>query len=93
MIDKQTAERIALEYARELGAVPELALVPDQTMEAETAWMVFVQAREFVETGDQATMIVGMGGLIVDKNSGAVTQTGSAEPPEAYLKRYRPRSE
>lgn len=89
-MERDEAERLALEHARSTWGGPgEVAVVPDATIEDETLFMVFCQSTRYVETKDPADMLVGSGGIIVDRRDGRITQTGSALPPETYLDEYK----
>ncbi|MDF7548990.1 YrhB domain-containing protein [Escherichia coli] len=46
------------------------------------------EAREFLETGDEAARLAGNAPFIIDKDSGEIHSLGTAKPLEEYLQDY-----
>jgi len=64
------------------------SIVPDATREFEKCFAVFYQAKRYIENGDFASILVGHGPVLVDKESGNIFETGSAYPVERYVEAY-----
>ena len=90
MITASEARELALEYVKSLEPAVgcELELVDGSTLEHPVGWMFFYQSSEFLRTRDHTFALAGNGGLIVNRASGGLTQTGSAMSPEYYLEQY-----
>ena len=48
-------------------------------------WYFCFEAREFLETGDEAARLAGNAPFIIDKDSGEIHSLGTAKPLEEYL--------
>ncbi|MDH3750122.1 MAG: YrhB family protein [Gammaproteobacteria bacterium] len=82
-------ERKALGLGPPEDDVTEVVIVEDDTMQIEGGWVFFCQSRKFLETGDSMDMLVGDGPIIVSSSDGALHTTGSAHPPEFYIKNFQ----
>ncbi|MGL4125691.1 YrhB domain-containing protein, partial [Escherichia coli] len=51
-------------------------------------WYFCFEAREFLETGDEAARLSGNAPFIIDKDSGEIHSLGTAKPLEEYLQDY-----
>ena len=51
-------------------------------------WYFCFEAREFLETGDEAARLAGNAPCIVDKGSGEIHSLGTTKPLEEYLQDY-----
>jgi hypothetical protein len=69
--------------------ITEVVIVEDDTMQIEGGWVFFCQSKKFLETGDSMDMLVGDGPIIVSSSNGALHTTGSAHPPEFYIKNFQ----
>ena len=85
-MNKYEAETIVARKL-ELGR-KDCSIVPDATREFEKCFAVFYQAKKYIENGDFASMLVGHGPVLVDKESGDVFETGSAYPVERYVEAF-----
>lgn len=65
-----------------------LALMLKETLEFEFGWVFFYQSKEYIETGDIMEMVGGNAPLIINKNNGELTVTGTAYPVEYYIEEY-----
>ena len=64
------------------------AIVPNATMEFKKCFVVFFQSKQYLETGKLNQMLIGDGGVIVDKESGLIFSTGSVYTVERYVEAY-----
>ena len=48
-------------------------------------WYFCFEAREFLETGDEAARLAGNAPFIIDKDSGEIHSLGTAKPLDEYL--------
>ena len=87
MLIKEEAREVAWKEIEKLSCF-ELVILDEFTREEEFGWMFFYQSKQFMETRDIRGMLVGGGGIIVNKYDGSVHQTGSYRPPEYYLQKY-----
>jgi methylase of polypeptide subunit release factors len=72
------------QYSGEVRAV----VMPGETMERETYFVVFWQSEDYLKSGDYTDMIVGNAPYIVDKKAGDLYSTGTAEEIEHYMAEY-----
>jgi hypothetical protein len=63
-------------------------IVPDATKEFSKCFAVFYQSKQYVEAGDFNHMLVGHGGVLVDKETENIFRTGSAYPIERYVEAF-----
>jgi hypothetical protein len=55
----------------------------------EFGWIFFYNTEVFLEEGDLSSQLAGNSPLIVDKNTGILHVTGTAEPIESYINKYK----
>ncbi len=51
-------------------------------------WFFCFQSREYLETGDFSTQLIGNSPFIIDKDNGEIYELGTAYPIEMYLQEY-----
>lgn len=51
-------------------------------------WFFCFQSREYLETGDFSTQLIGNSPFIIDKDNGEIYELGTAHPIEIYLQEY-----
>lgn len=90
MTDQSGARRIAQEWLRrQFHAEEEVVLDEEQTLEEPFGWEFFYNAREFLETGDFRSQLLGNAPIVVERSTSEVYETGTAKPLEEYLRPYR----
>jgi hypothetical protein len=67
---------------------PGLAVLASHTLEKSFGWVFFYQSRAYIESNDPSERLAGNAPLIVNRFTGAVVETGTAEPIETYVARY-----
>ena len=60
----------------------------DRTLERDFGWVFFWNSREFVETGDTRSALLGNAPFIVDKDNGTLHVTGTDRPTEEYVREF-----
>lgn len=55
----------------------------------EFGWIFFYNTEAFLVEGDLSAQLAGNSPLIVDKNTGILHVTGTAEPIESYVNKYK----
>ena len=60
----------------------------DETIEKAYGWVFFYQAKAYLESGDIVDALVGNAPYIVNKYTGEVHETGTANPVEEYIAEY-----
>ncbi|WP_293267921.1 YrhB domain-containing protein [Neptunomonas sp.] len=65
-----------------------LMILEDETIEKSWGWVFFYQTKEYVETGDFRFMLGGNAPYIVNRNTGQITETGTAYEIEHYIAEY-----
>ena len=90
MISKPEAQIIACQYVTKLAqeSGESLTLINAETMERSFGWVFFYNSKDYLETGDSDSMLLGNAPFIVDRINGEVHVTGSAEPVEDYIEEY-----
>ena len=66
----------------------ELAIIDDETIEKEYGWVFFYQTKEYLKTGNIIDALVGNAPYIVNKYTGELIETGTADPIEKYIAEY-----
>ncbi|MFD0277290.1 YrhB domain-containing protein [Kitasatospora sp. NPDC127111] len=87
MIDYADAHRLAQDYVRNLSVSMdvELVLVDDAVTDEEWCWVFPYDSRAHLEKGDTRDALIGLGPLVVVRDTGAVHQLGSNVPPDEAL--------
>jgi|SRR5581483_11252416 len=90
MITYLEASAVVERYLRQMATSygSELAITPGQTMEFPWGWVFFYNSKRFLESGDYKQMLAGNSPLIVDRDTGELHETGTAEPIEWYIEKY-----
>ena len=82
---------ITLDDAIEIAIAKEgghLAVDPERIVERPYGWVIFPNTKEYIETGDVRSAVIGSGGVLVLKESGRAIQFGSAMRLEKHLEIY-----
>ena len=87
-VNYEEAKKLAHDYLSSLSCDYELALLEDKTLTKEFGWIFFYNTKKYVETKDFRDMLGGNAPFIVDKDSGELTETGTAHPVEHYIEEY-----
>ena len=67
---------------------PGLVVLASHTLEKSFGWVFFYQSRAYIESKDPSERMAGNAPLIVNRFTGAVVETGTAKPIEAYVALY-----
>lgn len=51
-------------------------------------WYFCYQSRQYLDTGNTSYLLAGNAPIIIDKDNGAIIDTGTAYPIEKYLNEY-----
>jgi hypothetical protein len=88
---RERARKVAEEFIVNEGRKVELALtlIDDLTIEEDFGWVFFYNTVEFCETGDELAGLAGNAPLIVDRQTGELHVTGTAQPIGDYIELYR----
>ena len=70
----------------------ELAIIDDETIEKEYGWVFFYQTKEYLKTGNIIDALAGNAPYIVNKYTGELIETGTANPVEEYIAEYESES-
>jgi hypothetical protein len=70
----------------------ELAIVDSETIEKEYGWVFFYQTKEYLKSGNIIDALVGNAPFIVNKYTGELIETGTANPIEDYIAEYETQS-
>jgi hypothetical protein len=66
----------------------ELAVVDELTIDRALGWVFFYTAKKYLETRDPKWEVGGNAPMLVDRRTGEVHVTGTAENVEWYIERY-----
>lgn len=91
MIDIELAKRIAREYVQNLPQpCDDSYIVAEQnTREEDFGWVFFYDSERYMQTGEIGYALGGNAPIIVSRENGEVTVTGTAHPLEYYIQKYR----
>lgn len=88
-ISFEQARILASEYVSEQDCDLDLVIQDDETIEQDFGWVFFYTTKKYLETGDFRDMVVGNAPVIVDKDTGELTETGTAHSIERYIEEYK----
>jgi len=74
LVSKSLDESMSIDYA--------------DIIDRDYGWLMFPQSKQFIETGDLEYMVMGSGGILVEKEIGRQIEFGSAYSIETNLKIY-----
>ena len=87
---KAEAQQIAEHYIRnKIFSEVDTSIVDEHTIETDFGWVFFWNSTEYLATGDIRNALAGNVPLIVDRQSGSVYETSTAEPIDSIIERYR----
>lgn len=66
----------------------EYVVLEDETIEKDWGWVFFYQSKNYLESGDFRDMVVGNAPYIVNRQTGVITETGTAHGIEHYMGEY-----
>jgi hypothetical protein len=66
----------------------DFSVIEENTVEKEYGWVIFSQTKRYIETNDCSFMAIGLGGILVEKDTGRLIQFGSAYSLEHNLEIY-----
>jgi len=91
MIDKKTAKQIAKDYVNSLEAEigEPVMLNESKILEEEFGWIFFYDSKSYFESNSFRDRLMGNAPFIVDARNGLITVTGTAEPIEYYISKYK----
>lgn len=67
---------------------PELVILEDVTITKDYGWVFFYQSKAYLETNSISDSLAGNAPYIVNKHSGKISETGTAQPIEKYIEDY-----
>jgi len=67
---------------------PKIIVINKATIEKNWGWVFFYQSSDYLNTGDIHSQLVGNAPYIVNKESGQLIETGTAQPIEDYIIAY-----
>jgi len=90
MINEQDAEE---KIAKEIASYPQpegdkYIVLKEHTISKDWGWVCFYTSEKWHQTGDLKYAVAGNAPFIVEKATGNVLITGTAEPLENYINRY-----
>ena len=81
LVEKELAEN-------DLFGQIDCIVLNEETIEKPWGWIFFFQSKSYIETGDFIHMLGGNAPMIVNRYSGELIHTGTAQPIEAYIEEY-----
>jgi len=92
MIDLETAykfiEKRIESWINESAPEDGLVILKEFTIHKDWGWVIFYSSKFYIETGDIKYAIAGNAPYIVEKETGAVKETGTAYPIQYYIDEY-----
>jgi hypothetical protein len=94
MISKEEAKKRVSEYvnAEYNEEDDELIIVEDETITKDYGWIFFSVSKKYLETQNISDMVVGLGGILFEKESGSIIPFGSGLSIEEHLEAYEKRN-
>ncbi len=66
----------------------ECVVLVNETIEKEWGWVFFYQNKKYLETGDFRDMLGGNAPYIVNRTTGNIIETGTAQSIKEYISEY-----
>lgn len=66
----------------------EWVILDEYTIERPWGWVFFYNSREYATTGDPGSQLFGNAPYMVNKETGEIFDTGTAEEIDVYIARY-----
>jgi hypothetical protein len=66
----------------------DLVVIDESTMERDWGWVFFYTSERYLKTGDIRDAVAGNAPYIVNRHTGEVRGTGTAQPIEHYIDEY-----
>jgi len=90
MLTKEDARNLIIgELARDWKrSVPDVVLVDEQTMEKEWGWVFFYTSARYLESRNPLHALFGNAPYIVNRHTGKIHVTGTAQSIEHYIAEY-----
>ena len=85
-IDKQQAQEIIEQRLK--AASPAVAIIPEATIEKAWGWVFFYDSAAYLEGEDDDGWLCGNAPYIVERKTGMVHETGTADPIEYYIENF-----
>jgi hypothetical protein len=91
VITRDEAIDIAVSHLKHMSTRSgiELQLMDKETLEKDFGWVFCYDSQAYISSGDLSQALAGNAPFIVDECDGTIHETGTAEPLEYYLERYR----
>ncbi len=91
MINLKRATFLVRKYIEKLESDDgiELELLPEPICENEVAWAFEYQNAKFLRSGRFSDRLLGNGPIIVSRDTGQISEAGTAHPTEYYLELCR----
>lgn len=83
------AEAVDIARAHLRSLLGDAVVLEDQTLEYDFGWVIFYNNAAFAESRNGRDGLAGNAPLIVDRTTGNLSRTGTAQPIEAYIEAYR----
>jgi Immunity protein 35 len=87
-IEAEEIVRVYLNSMERSGSIP-LMVMNEETLEFDFGWVFFYNSKEYLETGNYSWMLAGNAPLIIDRTTGTLHITGTANSVEYYIDEYR----
>ncbi len=87
MIDRDQARERALTLARQTAG-RDVEIQDERTIERDFGWVFFYDSSEYLATGESRWKLFGNAPIIIDRDTGGATPTGTAFPVDAYVAAY-----
>ena len=84
---KKLVELEIVNENRQNGSV-ECVILEDKTIEKCWGWVFFYQSKAYIESGDFRDMLGGNAPIIVNRESGELVHTGTAQDINYYIDEY-----
>lgn len=87
MVSYPTAWLTTLKYLNKKGN--DIELLEEETMHLDFGWVFFYQLREYLQSGNLSHALAGNAPIIVDRQTGQISVTGTAYSIEYYIEEYK----
>ena len=86
--EAQSLVEIELSKLKSQDVPHDCVVLESKTIERAWGWVFFYQSKEYLNSGKFEHMLAGNAPLLVNRNTGNITHTGTAHNIEHYIKEY-----
>jgi Immunity protein 35 len=89
MVSRAEALEIVRAHVAAYSEADDLLVLEDETLEYNFDWVFFYNSEAYIRSGKIHHALAGKAPIIMDRSSGKLFETRTAEPVEAYIDAFK----